>query len=584
MTTAPPRAVSGVIVNPVDAYAHDVVNGRLPAGKYHKLACARHLSDRARENTPWFPYRFQWAHAERFLKFSRLMKHYKGRQFAGKHFEPTPNQVFRLGSVFGWRQVQTGYRRFTTAYHELPRKNGKSFEAALVALYVTFFEGEPGAEGYCLATKEKQARITFDAAKRMVKDSGLAGRIGIQAKNLHNVAREQKLEPLGSDSDTTDGLNPHSINVDELHAWKTRGLLDVVESATGARVNPLNNQITTAGDDLVSVCGDQHTYACQILDGVLEDDPSTVAFFAFVAHADEDDDPWAEATWQKANPNWGISVDPDDMRKLAAKAQKIPSAAAEFKQKRLNLWVNATAPCLSLEGWRKGQTGIEDLSREAFALALEHQPCYVGIDLASKIDLCSLSLFFPPHKERLKTCVIQYIWTPKDTLLDRAHSDRAPYPVWVDQGWLLTTPGTQVDHQVIRGVLAGVRTRFDIQLIGFDPWHADTLAMQLVKEDGFDEQQVLVVPQTYQGMSSAESWFKAEVLAGTIDVNGCPVTAWAVSNTVEQTDGKGNIFFTKKKSRGRIDPVKSITIGAANWRKDATEDPVYQVFVFGGRK
>ena len=167
---------------------------------------------------------------------------------------------------------------------------------------------------------------------------------------------------------------------------------------------------------------------------------------------------------------------------------------------------------------------------------------------------------------------------------DRAHRDRAPYPVWVEQGWLKTTPGTQVDHQVIRAVLKEARAKFQIELIGFDPWHADTLIVQLVKEDGFDEQQVLVVPQNYQGMSSAESWFKAEVLGANVDANGCPVTAWAVSNTVEDTDGKDNIFFTKKKSRGRIDPVKSITIAAANWRKDASETPTFQVMVFGGRK
>lgn len=569
-------------MDPVQAYAADVVAGRLPAGKYHRLACQRHMADLARQDAPGFPYRFDWTQADRFLRFSRRMKHYKGRQFAGLFFEPTPNQVFRLGSVFGWRHTRTGYRRFTTAYHELPRKQGKSFEAALVALYVTFFEGEPGAEGYCLATKEKQARIVFDAAKRMVKDSGLSSRIAIQAKNLHNVAREQKLEPLGSDSDTTDGLNPHSINVDELHAWKQRGLLDVLESATGARVNPLNNQITTAGDDLVSVCGDQHTYACQILDGVLEDDPSTVAFFAFIAHADETDDPWDEATWRKANPHWGISIDPDDMRKLAAKAQQIPSAAAEFKQKRLNLWVNATAPCLSIEGWRKGQS--REVSREDFRAALKGERCYAGIDLASKIDLCSLSLLFPPTPERQKTHVIQFLWTPKDTLKDRAHADRAPYLVWVDQGWLKAQDGTRIDHQAIRDVLAWARGLFHIELIGFDPWHADTLIGQLVKEDGFSEDQVLEVPQTYAGMSSAETWFKAEVLAGSIDANGCPVTAWAISNTVEQTDGKGNIFFTKKKSRGRIDPVKSMTTAAALWKRHMPENREYQVFVYGGRR
>jgi phage terminase large subunit-like protein len=565
--------------NPVDDYARAVVKG-LPAGKYHRLACARHLKDMARQNTPGFPYVFVWAEAERFLRFSRKLKHYKGRQFAGKLFDPTPCQIFRLGSIFGWRQVGTNWRRFTTAYNEVPRKQGKSFEEAIVSIYATFFEGESGAEGYCIATKEKQAKIAFDAAKKLVKQSGLSDRIKVNSSNLHREVTEQKLEPLGSDSDTTDGLNPHFIGVDELHAFKTRGLLDVMESATGARVNPLIFQITTAGDDLVSPCGDQHDYACKILDGVLDDDASTMSFFAFIAHADPEDDWQDEKTWEKANPHWGVSVMPDDMRKLAAKAKNMPSAAAEFKQKRLNLWVNATAPCLSIEGWRTGQSHI---SREAFAQALEHEPCYIGIDLASKIDLCDLTAVFPPRPGRPKTHWLKFIWTPEDTLEERAHRDRAPYGVWRDQGWLRTTPGTRIDHQVIRVAIAELRQRYDIELIGFDPWHADKLIDELIHEDGFAETQVLAVPQTYAGMSSACLSVQADILAGEIDANGCPVTAWAVANTVGQRDGKDNLMFAKGKSRGRIDPVIGPTIAQALLLRQPPERPKnYQILVVGG--
>src|SRR4051812_21630810 len=227
------RRAAGTSTNPVDAYARDVVAGRVLAGEYYQLACARHLADRKREQTKAFPYRFDWDQVERFLKVARRFKHYKGRQFAGQPFDPTPCQVFRLGNIFGWRHTKTGYRRFTTAFNEVPRKNGKSFEAAAVAIYVTFFEGESGANGYCIATKEKQAKIVFGDAQQLVRRSGLASRIKINANNLHRLSLEQKLEPLGSDSDTTDGLNPNLIVTDEMHAMKTRALLDVMESATG---------------------------------------------------------------------------------------------------------------------------------------------------------------------------------------------------------------------------------------------------------------------------------------------------------------------------------------------------------------
>lgn len=559
----------------------------MPAGKYHRLSCVRHLKDRAREGTPGFPYRFVWSKAEHFLKFARLMKHYKGRQFAGQPFSPTECQVFRLGSIFGWREAATGYRRFTTAYNEVPRKQGKSFEEAVVAVYCTFFEGEAGAEGYCIATKEKQAKISFDAAKKLVKSSGLASRIKVNAANMNREATESKLEPLGSDSDTTDGLNPHFVGVDELHAFKTRALLDVMESATGSRVNPLFYIITTAGNDPVSPCGDQHDYACRILDGVLDDDPSTLSFFAFIAHADDDDDPWAEATWIKANPHWGISVNPEDMRKLAAKAQNMPSAAAEFKQKRLGLWVNALAPCLSIEGWRKGQTQwtVEDM---------RHESCYVGVDLASKLDLCSMTFLFPPTVGRASWRLLQYIWTPAETLKDRAHRDRAPYDVWHTRGylgegdpdqWLRTQEGPTMDHAVIRDILKRHREDFDIEQIGFDPWHAHDVISDLKALDGFGEEQVLEVPQTYAGMSSAETTFQAEVVAGLVDARGCPVTAWAASNVISQPDGKGNILFSKRKSRGRIDPIKSATTAMSlALRAERVTQPDYSILVLSGRR
>jgi phage terminase large subunit-like protein len=542
-------------LNAIDTYARSVVDGTIPGGKYHRLACQRHLNDREVERTdPAYPFRFDVAHADRFVRFAEKLKHYKGKQWAGKPILLSPCQQFRLGCVFGWRKVSTGLRRFTTAYNELPRKQGKSLEAAIVALYVTFFEGEQGAEGYCIATKRDQAKIVFQDARKLVMSSGLRERIKVNRWNLHRAATESKLEPLGADADSTDGLNPSLIITDEFHAQKDRGLLDVMESATGARLEFLNFQITTAGDDPVSPCGDQHDYACKILDGILVDD-STDAFFAFIAHADPQDDWLDERTWAKANPHYGLSVNPEDMRKLALKAKHMPSAAAEFKQKRLNLWVNTDEPWLSMDGWRKGQTAGQWVDDD-----LKHEPCYIGIDLASKIDLCALVALFPPGVGHPMWRILRWVWTPEETLIERARRDRAPYDVWVQQGHLLTTPGTRIDHAVIRDTIATLRPLYDIEAIGFDPWHADKLIDELVTEDGFSAEQVIAVPQTYAGMSSACKSFEAEVLGGEVDARGCPLMGWSLSNAVAQRDGKDNLFPVKKRSKGRIDPLMATII------------------------
>lgn len=544
-----------------------MVDGRVTAGKYHRLACERHLRDRAREGTAGFPYRFSLPHAERFFRFAEKLKHYKG-EWAGTPLTLSEFQKFRLGCVFGWRNAD-GFRRFTTVYNELPRKTGKSLEAAAVAIYVTFYEGEPGAEGYCIATKEKQAAdIVFRDIKRLITSSGLKTKLRVQVKNVHNDATMAKLEPLGSDSETLDGLNPHLIVTDELHAFKTRDLLDVMESATGSRRNPLHYQITTAGDDPVSPCGDQHDYACKILDGVI-DDFAADSFFACIAHADLEDDWQAESTWRKANPHYGISVKPDDIRKLALKAKNMPSAAAEFKQKRLNLWVNATAPCLSIDGWRRGQSAWEEEE-------LAGESCFIGVDLASLLDLCALAALFPPTEQRKVWRLILRIWTPKDTLADRAHRDRAPYQVWADHGWLLTPDGKKLDHDVVRDEILAFRDRFHVEQIGFDPWHADKPIKNLIALDGFSEEQVLAVPQTYSGMSAACLRMQADIAAGLVDARQCPVTAWAASNVVGQKDGKDNLMFVKGKSRGRIDPIVAATIALSlAIRQEAQQGNVY---------
>lgn len=544
----------------IDRYAESVVAGRIPAGRYHRLACERHLRDRAREGTPEFPFRFDDSKAERFFRFAEKLRHYKGRQFAGQAVILQPYQRFRLGSLFAWVHVVTGRRRFRTSYHEIPRKNGKSLEAAIVMLYLTFYDGEPGAEGYTIATKRDQAKLVFRDCRQLVLGSGLKAKIKAQVANLHREDTASKLEPLGADHDSTDGLNPSAVCADELHAYKDRGLLDVMETATGARDQPHFFKITTAGSDPVSPGGDEHDYACKILEGIIEDE----TYFAFIAHADKDDDWLDERTWQKANPNWGVSVDPDDMRALATKAKGMPAAAATFKQKRLNLWVNADAPWLSVEGWRAGQTEWTDTIDVAGARLpreLEHESCYVGIDLSSKLDLCALAAVFPPTVGRAKWMIVLWVWTPADTLTERSRRDRAPYDRWVADGHLMTMPGTALDHSRLRPVLTALRDVVDIEAIGHDPWHAGTLVKDLQNEDGFDEGRLIEVPQTYAHMSAGALAFEADVLAGDVDAGGCPVMAWSASNAIVQRDGKDNIYPVKKKSRGRIDPIMATLIG-----------------------
>lgn len=564
----------------ITAYAEDVVAGKVLAGKYHRLACARHLRDLARQHTADFPYVLEYERAERMFRFSARLRHYKG-EFAGRYIELQPYQKFRLGSVFAWVHRDTKFRRFRTAYNEIPRKGGKSLEAAVVAIYVTFFDGEPGAEGYCVAMKREQAKIVWNDAAKLVRSSGLRSRIRVLAANMHRESTASKLEPLGADKDSVDGLHTHLVIVDEFHAQKTRGLLDVMETSTGARRQPLNFQITTAGEDMRTPCGDQHAYTCNILDGVIQDE----TFFGFIAHADPEDligDGWLEeTTWRKSNPMFGVSVRADDLRSLATKARHMQSARNAFLQKRLNVWVNATAPWLSLEGWRAGQrhqrSDGSTRSTEAWLAELKGQPCWLGVDLSSKIDLASVSALFPPKDARKHYCAYVMCFTPEDTLADRARRDRAPYLEYVKLGHLKTCPGNRLDQDLLRDHVLELRRQFDVQMVGFDPWNAGTIEKDLADE-GF---QVVEVPQTLREMSQPSKEFEADVLDGLVDANGNPLLELMVANVVVQVDGKDNIYPTKKKSRGRIDGVIATVIARKVAGVETKPEPTFQMFVLG---
>jgi len=576
MNRAIARRTNSEAANVIDAYAIDVVHGRVPAGKYHRLACERHLRDRSREATKAFPYVFDLAKAERFFRFAEKLKHYKG-EWAGQYIRLEPWQKFRLGSIFAWVHVETGLRRFRRAYNEVPRKNGKTLEAAIVAIYVTFFDHEPGAEGYTLATRRHQAMLVFNDAKKLVRSSGLRTRITIRARNLHRVDTESKLEPLGKDPE--DGLNPHLIIVDEFHKIKDRDQIDVMETATGARQQPLDFQITTAGDDERSPCGTQHHYACQILEQAL--DPPDETTFAFIAHADVEDkdrgvpaDDWTlETTWRKANPNYGVSVKPEDLRELVTKARHMPEAAAAVQQKRLNIWVNTDAPWLSMDGWRKGQSPWS-------ANDLRGETCYAAVDLASKIDLAALALAFPPTATRKTWRLLVRHFTPADTLIARGRRDRVAYTLWTqriipgtDWPYLTTNPGNRLDQAVIRQAVADARAfGLVIAQIGFDPWNSSNIEQEL-EQDGLD---VVEIPQSLKSLSPPSKEFEADVLDGLVDAGGDPILLWEASNVVVHRDGPDNIKPVKKKSRGKIDGIVAAIMARKLAALEDEQESVYE--------
>jgi phage terminase large subunit-like protein len=197
--------------------------------------------------------------------------------------------------------------------------------------------------------------------------------------------------------------------------------------------------------------------------------------------------------------------------------------------------------------------------------------------MSSKIDLTAVVLVFPPTDTRATWRVVPWCLTPEDTLDDRAHRDRAPYRHWLALSklgrTLRTNPGNRIDQSLVRAMVHEAGERFDVQQIGVDPWNAGNLMTDL-HDDGY---QVVEVPQNLAQMSGPSKDFEADVLDGLVDAGNDPLMTWCVSNVVVQRDSKDNIYPTKKRSRGRIDPVIAALLGrklagAARAEPDA-EDP-----------
>jgi phage terminase large subunit-like protein len=524
--------------DPITTWARRVQAGKVVAGPHVRAACARHLADLERQvqlGIVWKPQTARWAVAF----FAHLM-HTRG-EWAGKPFVLEPWQAFIIGSLWGWRDATTGYRRFREAYVEVPRKNGKSSIAAGVALLLAFFDEEPGARVYCAATKRDQAKLVWDHAKEIAgRTPALAKRIHLGAHTLSIAAASQKLEPLGADTDVLDGLDVHGAIVDELHAHRTSAMVDILKTATVARRQPLVFYITTAGKERKTICGAFHDYALQVLtsaDGLVG-----VEWFSFIACGDDKDDWRKESTWRKANPNYGVSVSAAALKKDAAKAEQIPVNQSAFRRLHLNEWLQPDNRAIGLQQW--AAAGRADVTLDALA----GRRCFAGLDLSARLDVTALVLVFDDPDGGI--ALLPYFFIPEDNIAARVQRDRgAPFDAWVADGLVEATPGNLIDYQAIRRKLVELGALVQVDTVATDPWNAAALGTD-IRADGFD---LVEVPQRMTTLSEPTKHLLALLESGKLRHPNHPCLDWMASNLALLIDARGNQMPDKGRSTGRID-------------------------------
>ncbi|RMG98275.1 MAG: terminase large subunit [Chloroflexi bacterium] len=535
-----------------EAYVDDVLDGKIPACRWVRLACERHRRDleTGHERGLFFDER---AAVQALAAFPTLMRHWKG-EWAGRPLVLEPAQQFWVWSLFGWKR-EDGTRRFRTAYLEVGRKNGKTVIAAGVGLYLAFLDGEPGAEVYSAATTRDQAKISHRDATEMVRRGPLSQYIGIYRDNLHELTSGSKFEPLSSDYNSLDGLNIHGVIADELHAWPQRDLWGVLKTGTGARRQPLTLAITTAGVNQQGVCWEQREYLTRVLKGIIDDDTYWGIIYTLDMKTDwpdlEQDDDWQnETNWIKANPLMGVSKKIETMRQDAHEAANNPAALNSFLRWHLNIWTQAQTRWINPVQWAACGEYVVDEEE------LAGRVCYGGLDLSQRYDITAFALVFPPVREGEPYQAICRMWIPEENVYDRVVRDRVPYDVWIRQAWLQTTPGNVVDYDFILAEIERLRQRYSIQEIGFDRWGM-ALVTQRLQEMGGDDW-VVPIGQGYASMSAPMKELGVMIASKRLAHGNNPVLNWMADNLVAAEDAAGNIKPDKGKAREKIDGMVAL--------------------------
>lgn len=516
-----------------NSYGLAVMAGEIPVCKWTRLGVERHYRDMQTGHLRGL--RFSEDHAQHALESFLFLRHSKG-EWAGQQFSPSPWQQFWIAVAFGWLRAD-GTRRFREVWEEVPRKNGKSTKLAGIGLYLFEFDGEGGAEVYTAATKMEQAKITHAEAVRMVEASPLLRKhIGIRRDELYNPrpGRADKFLPLGRDSKSLDGLNPHGAILDEVHAHPSSEIYDVIKSGVGARRQPLIWQITTAGFDLAGFGFTQHGYAEKVLEGVFEDDE-----FLAIIYTVDDPDKWTDPVeWAKANPNLGVSVYVDGLRAACEKAQRQPSEEPNFKTKRLNIWLTGGEKWIPVSSWKA--CGDAGLKLEDFA----SEECWIGLDLAEKSDIAALCLAFRRGRR-------YYLFFRLYLNEYQAHKpENRHYYAWEQSGHLVVTDGNATDFDVIADDLRRYKEMFQVKEVPYDPKFAAYFAAKLI-EDGLP---MVEITQTSSHFTLPIIEVENLVLTGDLTHDGNPAMDWMMSNVVMRTSKFSGLKHpTKEKPEQKID-------------------------------
>lgn len=535
----------------IELYYKKIVNNEvIVSNKIRKIY--KHLVDNI-EN-PSGAYFFNEAKADHAINFiESYCKHSKGK-VGGKPFILELWQKALVSATFGFVD-KDGLRQYRELILIVARKNGKSALGSALALYMLFADDEAGAEIYSAATRKDQAKIIWNEAVKMIKKSpALKRRSKCLVSEIKSFMNEGSFRPLSSDSNSLDGLNVHAALLDEIHAWKTTDLYDVIVDGKTARDQPLTIITSTAGTVRESIYDQKYEQCTDIINGY--EDPNGYKNERVLPIIYELDTlkEWTNPTaWGKANPGLG------SIKSLQQLAEKVEAAKHNSRLvpnllcKDFNLRQNSSQAYLTFEQ-------IDNQATFNFNdFAPKPSYCIGGFDLSQTTDLtCATILFKLAPDDPMFYCHQMY-WIPEDLFEKRKHEDHAPYDIWFQRDLLRTSAGNINDFHLITEWFLEIQEKYDLYLYkcGYDAWGAQYLSKEMA--DTFGETTMDRVIQGKQTLSVPMQNLAAHLEAKHINYNNNPILKWCMGNVAVDIDRNGNIQPKKQiNQRLRIDGFASL--------------------------
>lgn len=490
-------------------------------------------------------YRFDEAKANRPIEFiERFCKHSKG-EWAG---QPVRLELFQkafISALFGFVDSETGLRKYREAFFMVARKNGKSTMLAGIALYMMLADNEAGAEIYSVATKKDQAKIIFDEVCHMVSQSPyLRKHIKKRKTDLYFSAAMSKMQALGKNSDTLDGLNSSCVIIDELHGIKDRNLYEVMKQSQSARRQPLLVMITTAGTVRECIFDDTYEYACKVVDGVINDPTFLPIIYELDAKAE-----WTDpAAWFKANPGLGRIKKLEDLVAKVERAKQSPKDLSGILTKDFNVRETRYNAWLDFDSINNEETfSLEDF-RGAYAIG--------GADLSLTTDLtCATVLMM--HPETHKRYIHQMYWLPEENFTQRVEQEKIPYDKWLEAGLVRLCKGNTINYSDVTAWFLEIVKEHGITplWVYYDSWSARYWVEEM-EGYGFPMERCIQGAKT---LSLPMQNLGADLQAKKVVYNNNPILKWCLTNTGIQEDRNGNIVPVKNSSaKRRIDGTASL--------------------------